>query len=58
MLSMNIVTALFDGNKSEAREVLEGMRTAEYVSPEERQNKPICKRINRYYLKNKKSKSA
>lgn len=55
---MNIVTALFDGNRSEAREVLEGMRTAEYVSPEERQNKPICKRIKRYYLKNKRSKSA
>lgn len=51
MLSMSTVTALFDGNRAEAREVFEGMRTADYVSPEETLNKPKRKKLKRYYFK-------
>lgn len=58
MLSMSVVTALFDGNRAEAREVFEGMRTIDYISPEERQSKPRKKRVKRYYFKNKGSKFA
>ena len=58
MLSMSTVTALFEGNRAEAREVFEGMRTADYISPEERESKPRGKRVKRYYFKNKGSKSA
>lgn len=58
MLPMSTVTALFDGNRAEAREVFEGMRTADYVSPEEMQNKHRGKRVKKYYFKNKGSKSA
>ena len=47
MLSMSTVTALFDGNRAEAREVFEGMRTADYISPED-----ILKQPKRKKLKN------
>lgn len=58
MLSMGVITALLDGNRAEAREVFEGMRTADYISPEERESKPRGKRVKRYYFKNKGLKSA
>lgn len=58
MLSMSTVTALFEGNRAEAREVFEGMRTAEYISPEEVLKQPKRKRVKRYHFKNKGSKSA
>ena len=58
MLSMSTVTALFDGNRAEAREVFEGMRTADYISPEERESKPRGKRVKRYHFKSRYLKSA
>lgn len=51
MLSMSVVTALFDGNRAEAREVFEGMRTIDYISPEEALNKPKRKKLKRYYFR-------
>ena len=51
MLSMSTVTALFDGNRAEAREVFEGMRTADYISPEEALKHPKRKKLKRYYFK-------
>ena len=51
MLSMSTVTALFEGNRAEAREVFEGMRTADYISPEEALSKPKRKKLKRYYFK-------
>lgn len=58
MLSMSTVTALFDGNRAEAREVFEGMRTADYISPEEALKQPKRKRVKRYHFKNRCLKSA
>lgn len=58
MLSMSTVTALFDGNRAEAREVFEGMRTVDYISPEEVLKQPKRKRVKRYHLKNRCLKSA
>ena len=58
MLSMSTVTALFDGNRAEAREVFEGMRTVDYISPEERESKPRGKRVKRYHFKSRCLKSA
>ena len=58
MLSMSTVTALLDGNRAEAREMFESLRTEDYISPEERESKPRGKRVKRYYFKNKGSKSA
>lgn len=57
MLSMSTVTALLDGNRAEAREVFEGMRTADYVSSEDILKKPKRKRVKRYYFKNKGAKT-
>ena len=51
MLSMSTVTALLDGNRAEAREVFESLRTADYVSPEESLSKPKRKKLKRYYFK-------
>ena len=51
MLSMSTVTALLDGNRAEAREVFEGMRTADYISPEDILNKPKRKKLKRYYFR-------
>ena len=51
MLSMSVVTALFDGNRAEAREVFEGMRTIDYISPEEALKQPKRKKLKRYYFK-------
>lgn len=58
MLSMSTVTALLDGNRAEAREVFESMRTADYISPEEVFKQPKRKRVKRYYFKSKCLKSA
>lgn len=58
MLSMSTVTAMLDGNRAEARGIFESLRTADYISPEERESKPRGKRVKRYYFKNKGSKSA
>lgn len=57
MLSMSTVTALFDGNRAEAREVFEGMRTIDYISPEDVLKKPKRKRIKRYNFKSRDLKS-
>ena len=51
MLSMSTVTALLDGNRAEAREVFESLRTADYISPEDALNKPKRKKLKRYYFK-------
>lgn len=51
MLSMSTVTALFDGNRAEAREVFESIRTADYISPEEALKQPKRKKLKRYYFK-------
>ena len=51
MLSMSTVTALLDGNRAEAREVFEGMRTVDYVSPEDVLNKPKRKKLKKYYFR-------
>ena len=48
---MSTVTALLDGNRAEAREVFEGMRTADYISPEDILNKPKRKKLKRYYFR-------
>lgn len=58
MLSMSTVTALLDGNRAEAREVFESLRTADYISPEEVFKQPKRKRVKRYYFKSKCLKSA
>ena len=58
MLSMSTVTALLDGNRAEAREVFESIRTADYISPEERESKPRGKRVKRYHFKSRCLKSA
>lgn len=58
MLSMSTVTALLDGNRAEAREVFEGMRTADYISPEEVLNKPKRKKIKRYNFRSRDLKSS
>ena len=50
MLSMSTVTALFDGNRAEAREVFEGMRTIDYISGEEVLKQPKRKGVKRYHL--------
>lgn len=57
MLSMGVITALFDGNRAEAREVFEGMRTADYVSSEDKLRQLKKKRVKRYYFKNKEAKT-
>ena len=51
MLSMSTVTALLDGNRSEARKIFEDIRTAEYVIPDDILKKPKRKRIKRYYFR-------
>ena len=51
MLSMSTVTAMCNGNRAEAREVFEGMRTADYISPEDVLNKPKRKKLKRYYFR-------
>ena len=51
MLSMSTVTALLDGNRAEAREVFESLRTADYISPEDVLNKPKRKKLKRYYFR-------
>ena len=51
MLSMSTVTALLDGNRAEAREVFEGMRTADYISPEDVLNTPKRKKLKKYYFR-------
>ena len=58
MLSMSTVTALLDGNRAEAREVFEGMRTVDYVSPEDALNKPKRKKIKRYNFRSRDLKSS
>ena len=57
MLSMGVITALLDGNRAEAREVFEGMRTAGYVSSEDKLRQLKKKRVKRYYFKNKGAKT-
>lgn len=51
MLSMSTVTALFDGNRAEARGIFESLRTADYVSPEDVLNKPKRKKLKKYYFR-------
>lgn len=51
MLSMSAVTALFDGNRAEAREMFESLRTADYISPEDILNKPKRKKLKKYYFR-------
>lgn len=51
MLSMSTVTALLDGNRAEAREIFESIRTADYISPEDVLNKPKRKKLKRYYFR-------
>ena len=58
MLSMSTVTAMCNGNRAEAREVFEGIRTADYVNPEEVLKQPKRKRVKRYYCKSKCLKSS
>lgn len=54
---MGVITALLDGNRAEAREVFEGMRTADYVSSEDKLRQLKKKRVKRYYFKNKGAKT-
>ena len=51
MLSMSTITAMFEGNRAEAREVFESIRTADYISPEDALNKPKRKKLKRYYFR-------
>lgn len=57
MLSMSTVTAMFEGNRAEAREVFESIRTADYINPEDVLKKPRRKRIKRYNFKSRDLKS-
>ena len=50
---MSTVTALLDGNRAEAREMFESLRTADYISPEEALNKPKRKKLKKYYFRTK-----
>ena len=51
MLSMSTVTALLDGNRAEAREMFESIRTADYISPEDILKQPKRKKLKRYYFR-------
>ena len=51
MLSMSTITAMFEGNRAEAREVFESIRTADYISPEDVLNKPKRKKLKKYYFR-------
>lgn len=51
MLSMSTVTALLDGNRAEAREMFESLRTADYISPEDILKQPKRKKLKRYYFR-------
>ena len=51
MLSMSTVTAMCNGNRAEAREVFEGMRTADYISPEDILKQPKRKKLKKYYFR-------
>ena len=53
MLSMSTVTALLDGNRAEAREVFESIRTADYISPEDILKQPKRKKLKKYYFRTK-----
>ena len=57
MLSMSTVTALLDGNRAEARGIFESLRTADYVSSEDKLRQLKKKRVKRYYFKNKGAKT-
>ena len=50
MLSMSTVTALLDGNRAEAREVFESLRTADYISPEDILKQPKRKKLKKYQI--------
>ena len=51
MLSMSTVTALLDGNRAEASDVFESLRTADYGRPEDVLNKPKRKKLKKYYFR-------
>lgn len=53
MLSMSTVTALLDGNRSEARKIFEDIRTADYISPEDILKQPKRKKLKKYYFRTK-----
>ena len=53
MLSMSTVTALLDGNRAEAREMFESLRTADYISPEDILKQPKRKKLKKYYFRTK-----